>query len=215
MSSLQHQASCEACGSATDIESEMLDQSSSHGELLDLTFVTMTGTRTTATGVPASSTLMELRARAEAELGISDDCHAKLCLDGRAFDQADLDQSLTDLNISDGAELLCVMQKAIFQVEDGLKVLVSGAGTETVNGIYTYNAVLKTFVHGDNKRLNIYWYPANSWPAAWYISEGIWGVYVQASYSASCLPVAEWQIYEGSSSSPGLAPPPTIELQTD
>lgn len=102
-------------------------------------------------------------------------------------------------------------------------ISITGAGTNSVNGIYTaYDTGHSTPDFGskiqfkqqtqkdDDSRHTIVWYPkTHSWPAAWYIDLGFSGIYYHRSGDQNHFPIGlEWEVYTGYSSIPGSEPPP-------
>mmetsp|Transcript_87989 Transcript_87989/g.138934 ORF Transcript_87989/g.138934 Transcript_87989/m.138934 type:complete len:204 (+) Transcript_87989:81-692(+) len=152
----------------------------------------------------------------------------KLLLDGMSFEPQDNLKTLTSLGIDHGSELMFV-RLPIVSIQAGMRLVVEGAGTECVNGLYG-NKKEGEQLHAsehmffpklrkgeaaicDNDNQAIIWYAAgDGWPAGWYIVTGNRGHYFIASNDASLLPLNDWSIYKGPFCSPSEEPMPVITV---
>jgi len=194
--------------------------------------VQMDGERVAVEDLTPMDSLHSLVRKAEALLGAERLGYATLCLDGSPFQKSDEAATLQDLGIVDGSELLCALRPAVFELQPGAKIRISGAGSESVNG--TYTAVQQPsrilfehderiarrvwkgsyYMHSEVPRHQIAWFDAaGSWPAGWYIdSSNHRGMYFQPSYLKTCVPLERWAVYSGTHSEPGVLPEPNVDV---
>jgi hypothetical protein len=170
-------------------------------------------------GPTACDMLQALRFRAQLELGVPDGAQITLCLGTHNFGREDDTRTLSELGIGDGAELLCVVQQWLVAIRPNLRVHVSGAGVDAVDGVYRYNG---SYFENENDDIatTIAWYGGSEseWTPGWYINyhpsaDETLGVYYQSTCSFSCLPMEDWKVYDGTLASPDNIPPaPRFEL---
>jgi hypothetical protein len=143
---------------------------------ITITIITMSAEMHDIKGFRSSDLLRTLRERAEELLCGSKSVRATLCMDGNRFFAEDENKSLEELGIFDGQEILCVTRQSFYDVCAGMRVAVSGAGLESVNGTYTakkdvsgkgnlaevYKHLIgeHIFAHDENPSIVIKWYAA-------------------------------------------------------
>lgn len=154
----------------------------------------MAGESFVISGLSEEDTLPSLTCKVEAALGLEVDAQRRVTLLHEHCPLAGT-KRLTELGVQPGAELLCVMRRAAFEVHEGMKVHVT-AGTASVVGSYVARpnkSGTMTFHHTSRENQRIAWYPKQeetttvkrvtcfefprynvfhevkaSWPAGWY-----------------------------------------------
>eukprot|EP00929_Paragymnodinium_shiwhaense_P118705 TRINITY_DN90624_c0_g1_i1.p1 TRINITY_DN90624_c0_g1~~TRINITY_DN90624_c0_g1_i1.p1 ORF type:complete len:228 (-),score=27.13 TRINITY_DN90624_c0_g1_i1:199-831(-) len=166
--------------------------------------------------------------RLEGEAGLEtadSEMRATVVVDDVPLCGIDSESKLGVLGILPDAEILFVMRRVAFEVQVGMQVNVTDAGTKDVNGTYiafqNRSGTISFLLNGKSgPERRIAWYPAEQtdrvWPAGWYFEEGpvrsARGIYFQPSYSAKCLPLDGWTPYIAASfCRPGAAPSPNLE----
>lgn len=144
----------------------------------------------------------------------------KLVLNGDAFKPQDTFRTLKDLGVYGGV-VLSYYRLPILDANIGVRVLVEGAGTDAVNGIYTgKEGVLDSKVRGsvcfrkEGGNESISWWGASAiWPEGWYIEECHThsAHYFISSDNMHALPMTNWSPYVATLySKPGCEPMPIL-----
>merc|ERR1712113_935986 len=108
--------------------------------------------------------------------------------------------------------MLCVKKQWQYDLREGMKFEVRGAGTDRVNGTYTClrpgslkkdDADLLT----KKEAIRISWSPGfmSSWPDGWYMEDlscSCRGIYFLPSGKPDVIPLDEWEVYNADMSNP-------------